>query len=271
MTIEEMKAAKSRHGLTYNILSDASGIPYGTVQKVFTGETAHPRYDTLRALEKAFYELGAADKGSLQYGQVSEVEHGIVRETARYVSKNQGEHTIEDYYALPDDVRMELIDGVFYDMGAPTTFHQRMAGEIYRQIANFIYASEGSCQPYISPIDVQLDCDDDTMVQPDVIIVCDTDKVKRRVVYGAPEFACEIISPSTKRKDYTIKNAKYMNAGVKEYWIVDPYKKYVLVYCYEDLDCPKIYPMEKSIPVNLYEGKLEIDFEQMKNWVILDD
>lgn len=268
MTIEDMRKVKKDMGITYEKLVQYSLLPYGTIQKVFTGETAHPRYDTLRALEKAFYELGAVGKGELQYGYVSEVDHNAVREAAVYVTKTQGEHTIEEYYALPEDVRMELIDGVFYDMGAPATFHQRIAGEIYRQIANFIYANNSECQPYISPIDVQLDCDDDTMVQPDVIIVCDTEKVKRRVVFGAPDFACEVISPSTKRKDYTIKMYKYMAAGVKEYWIVDPYKKYVSVYYFESPDCPIIYTLEGSVPLNLYEGRLEIDFEQIKNWVI---
>lgn len=268
MTIEEMRAVKKDMGISYGKLAEISGLPYGTIQKVFTGESAHPRYDTLRALEKAFYELGAVDKGGLQYGYVSEVDHNMVREAAVYVTRDQGEHTIEEYYALPEDVRMELIDGVFYDMGAPTTFHQRFAGELYRQIANFIYANNGDCQPYISPIDVQLDCDDDTMVQPDVIVVCDADKVKRRVVFGAPDFVCEVISPSTKRKDYTIKMSKYMAAGVKEYWIVDPYRKYVSVYFFENPDCPTIYPLGIPVPVNLYDGRLIIDFELMKDWVI---
>lgn len=268
MTIEKMRTIKREKGITYEMLVNCSKLPYGTVQKVFTGETIHPRYDTLKALEKAFYELGAVDKEDLQYGYVSKVNHNIVRETAVYVTKSQGEHTIDEYYALPEDVRLELIDGVFYDMGAPTTFHQRFAGEIHRQIANYIYANNGSCQPYISPIDVQLDMDDDTMVQPDVIIVCDRDRIKRQVVFGAPDFVCEIISPSTKRKDYTIKMNKYLNAGVKEYWIVDPYKGYVLVYYFEDVDCPKIYPFGTSVPVNLYEGNLVIEFEHMKDWMI---
>ena len=268
MTIDDMRTIRNEKGITYNMLSEHSGIPVPTIQKVFSGETAHPRFATLRALEKAFFELGATGEGKLHYGYVSQVEYGMVRGSAAYRTKRQGEFTIEDYYALPDDVRMELIDGVFYDMGAPTTFHQRMAGELYRQIANFIYDNDGECQPYISPIDVQLDCDDDTMVQPDVIIVCDTTKVLRRVVYGAPEFAIEVISPSTKRKDYTKKMQKYQDAGVREYWIVDPYQKTVIVYFFESETCPVIYPMKGDVPVNLYDGRLLINFDRFESWVI---
>ena len=73
------------------------------------------------------------------------------------------------------------------------------------QIANFIVENGGNCRPFIAPVDVQLDCDEKTMVQPDVGIVCDSSKIQRFGVYGAPDFLVEVISPSTKKKDYTLK------------------------------------------------------------------
>lgn len=88
----------------------------------------------------------------------------------------------------------------------------------------------GSCRPLIAPMDTQLDCDEKTMVQPDVAILCRNDKIKKWGIYGAPDFVLEVISPSTRRKDYTKKLSKYMTAGVREYWILDPCQQKLIVY-----------------------------------------
>ena len=193
----------------------------------------------------------------------------MVRETVAYTAKplKPGQYTIEDYYALPDEQRVELIDGVFYDMAAPTTVHQLIAGEVYRQIANFVLDKGGACTTLISPVDVQLDCDEKTMVQPDVVIVCDKDKIIRRCVYGAPDFVLEVISPSTRRKDYTKKLSKYIEAGVREYWILDPYQKKLLVYQFESEVYPQILGLEAPVPVGIYNGELMIDMKHILGWV----
>ena len=93
-----------------------------------------------------------------------------------YNVKRQGEYTLEDYYALPEEQRVELIDGVIYDMSAPTSVHQLLGTEILLVLKDYIRKEHGLCVPVASPIDVQLDCDDKTMVQPDVIVVCDLGK-----------------------------------------------------------------------------------------------
>lgn len=178
-----------------------------------------------------------------------------------------GEYTVEDYRALPEDQRVELIDGYFFKMEAPTYNHQEIAGEIHRQIANYIYEHQGACRPVISPVDVQLDCDNKTMVQPDVGILCDRDKIKRWGIYGAPDFLLEVVSPSSRTRDYTKKLAKYEHAGVREYWIFDPYQKRVLVYYFQGDSVPIIYGLDKPIPVNIFDGKLEIDLSRIHEWI----
>ena len=249
MTIEEMKQKKRERGYTYAQISELTGVPLGTVQKIFCGETVSPRYDTLLALENLF--------------QVKPV----LREEASYQIEKQGIYTVEDYRNLPEERRVELIDGYFYDMAAPTPAHQLIAGEVYRQIANFIQGEGGDCIPFISPIDVQLDCDEKTMVQPDVVALCQKEKLKKWGIYGAPDFVLEVISPSTGRKDCIKKLYKYEKAGVREYWLLDPSQKKLLVYNFEREVCPIICGLEQPVPVGIYQGELEIDFSGVVQWM----
>lgn len=256
MTIEEMKQKKLQKGYSYAQISELSGVPLGTVQKIFSGDTEHPRYATLQALEQVLKEpddrMVLNDSAAFSYGISQE--------------KRQGEYTVEDYFAIPDEIRVELIDGVIYDMAAPTFDHQMIAGEIYRQVANYIMDNNGKCKAGMSPIDVQLDCDDKTMVQPDVLILCKNEKIVKGRVFGAPDFVLEVISPSTKRKDYFKKLEKYENAGVREYWILDPYKKQLLVFFFEGDIYAQIHDLTKPVSVNIYEGKLQIRFDHILKW-----
>lgn len=251
MTITEMKKQKKVFGYTNEKIAELSGVPLGTVQKIFAGVTESPRYDTLLALEKAFHQYP---------DRVGEA-------ATQYPVKKQGEYTLDDYYALPDERRVELIDGIIYDMASPTSIHQIISTSIWRELMEYIEKKKGNCIPMVAPLDVQLDCDDKTMVQPDVLIVCDRDKVIRRCVYGAPDFIVEILSPSTKKKDMFVKLNKYMNAGVREYWIIDPKQKRILVYDFESETYPEIYGFDAKVPVAVFDGECEVDFEAIYEYV----
>ena len=120
----------------------------------------------------------------------------------------------------------------------------------------------------MAPVDVQLNCDSKTVVQPDLFVVCDRDKVRQHVVYGAPDLVVEVLSASSRRKDMSIKLSKYSEAGVREYWLVDPDKKRVLVYPLEQAELPVMYDFENQVPVGIFDGGLRIAFDQIDEFII---
>ena len=188
-----------------------------------------------------------------------------VAEAVTYLAekKKQGEYTISDYYAIPEDVRAERIDGVIYDMAPPLSVHQLLSAKIHGYLARYIEKKGGSCIPFFAPIGVQLDKDDKTIVEPDILIVCDRNQITRRGIYGAPDFVIEILSESTKKKDSYLKLMKYQNAGVREYWLVDPEKKKVIVYDFEQEEIPKIYGFDTQVPVGIFGGECKVDFAKI--------
>ncbi len=259
MTIEEMKNRVKALGYTYEQVARISGVPLSTLRKVFAGATKSPRYETMQALEKV---LRNEQPPVLKEEAVQHDVSGCGFDPDRgFRGKKQGEYTIEDYLAIPVDDRFELIDGVLFRMDSPTTTHQKIAGYLYHRIYGYIDDNDGDCQPFIAPVDVQLDCDDRTIVEPDVMILCDDTKDIRKRIYGAPDFVAEVLSPSTRRKDMLLKLHKYGEAGVREYWMIDPEHGRIMVYQFESDDATlDLYSFEDEVPVGIYDGKCRIDF-----------
>ena len=179
-------------------------------------------------------------------------------------TKKAGEFTVEDYYVISEKYRIELIDGEIYDLATPAFTHQHITGLIYCQMMNFRLENHEKCMPAIGPLDVQLNKDDKTMVQPDLIVLCDMRKNLEKKIFGAPDFVLEVFSPSTRSKDRVKKRDKYQEAGVREYWMVDPLNERVIVKDFEGgLD--GIYTFDQKIPVRISGGRLDIDFSPIKS------
>lgn len=162
--------------------------------------------------------------------------------------------TIEEIYALPDGRRAELLDGQMYDMAPPSTKHQLLIGRLNQKIANYIDAKGGTCKVIPAPFAVFLNQDDYNYVEPDLSVVCDSDKLDDRGCNGAPDWIIEIISPSTERMDYGIKLFKYRSAGVREYWIVNPRIRSVNVYDFEQEEKTRQYSFDEEICACVCEG-----------------
>lgn len=175
--------------------------------------------------------------------------------------RKEKHYTYADYLQWPDEARYELIDGEAFLMSpAPLVEHQEVAGELFRQLANQLDGQP--CRPYIAPVDVRLpradeaDAAIDTVVQPDVLVVCDPHKIDRRGVRGAPDWVLEVLSPSTAAHDQIAKRRTYERAGVREYWLVHPGDRTLTVYVLENgqYGRPEIYELKDATPIGVLPG-----------------
>lgn len=266
MTISEMKERKRDLGYSNETIAHLSGVPLGTVQKIFAGITKAPRQGTLEALEKILtVKKERNDFAREETGKTA----SMLRETVRSYGRRdpgQGNYTLDDYYALPDDRRAELIDGYFYDMSCPTHLHQLILGQLYLQLAPCV-EEHSSCEIFFAPSDVRLDRDNKTMVQPDLFIACNYQDDDIRRLNGAPDFIIEILSPSNRAHDLIRKLGKYSHAGVREYWIVDPEKMKIIVYDLEHDDFPTLFTFQDTVPVLISDGKCRVDFARIRERV----
>lgn len=170
-------------------------------------------------------------------------------------------YTYADLLDWPENERVELINGEVYMMApAPSPGHQSISLELSLQIGTYLKGK--NCRLYYAPFDVRLfekDGDQphhvDTVVQPDLLVVCDPSKLDGHGCKGAPDLIIEILSPSTRRHDRLTKLNLYRQAGVKEYWIVDPDEKTVIVMTLEDGQhyAPTAYSANATIPVGVLE------------------
>ena len=175
--------------------------------------------------------------------------------------RKEKHYTYADYLTWPDDARYELIDGEAFLMApAPLIEHQEVAGDVYHQLRNQLDGKP--CRPYIAPVDVRLpradeaDAAIDTVVQPDVLVVCDPAKIDRRGVRGAPDWLLEVLSPSTAAHDQIAKRRTYERAGVREYWLVHPSDRTLTVYVLDNgqYGRPDIYELKDETPIGVLPG-----------------
>ena len=276
MTVSELVNKKKEYGYSNEYIYQKTGVPVSTIQKIFSGTTSTPRRKTLEALSKLFEESSQKYILPDSYGFFSKESASnisFVSEEASEYQTTEGsgaldlkaghDKTLADYLALPDDIRVEMIDGVFYDMASPSSIHQQMSIHLSSLLFNHIMANNGSCVPFSAPMDVQLDCDDKTIVEPDVFVVCDRNKIKKQRIVGAPDFIIEILSPNYWFHDTIRKLKKYKKAGVREYWIVAPDAQKIIVYFFEKSPDPEEYSFADEIPVNIWNGKLKINFKEI--------
>ena len=171
--------------------------------------------------------------------------------------KLEERYTYADYCEWPEDERWELINGFAYALATPTMAHQSALIEIGRQLGNFLLGKP--CKVFVAPFSVRLNADegDDTVVEPDILVVCDEKKLADgKGVVGAPDFIVEILSPSTAKNDKGAKYRLYRQAGVKEYWIVDPDDKLLMANVLRDgrYYGTSYFEDDEAVPVEVLDG-----------------
>ncbi len=171
-------------------------------------------------------------------------------------------YTIDDIYALPEGQRAELFDGRMYDLATPNRRHQKIVGSLHFSISSYISGHGGSCEVYPAPFAVRLFANDSTYVEPDISVICDPKKLTDRGCDGAPDWVIEVVSPSTRQRDYFMKLFLYYDAGVREYWIVDADKGRIQVYRFE-AETTDEYGFGDAVPVGIYED-FSIDFSSIE-------
>lgn len=162
----------------------------------------------------------------------------VVREKAPRYGADDREYTYGDYEQWSEDERYELIDGKVFAMSAPWRLHQEILGALFTEFSIFLRGK--NCKVYIAPFDIRLpkgnepDKDIKTVVQPDLSVICDRKKLDDKGCRGAPDLIIEVISPSSIKLDISKKKSLYERVGVREYWIVYPAEKIVVVYKLDD-------------------------------------
>lgn len=179
-------------------------------------------------------------------------------------------HTYADYLSWSATYGNELIDGIAYvgEPPAPSRLHQGVVGELYRQVTNSLQGK--LARAYVAPFDVRLPkhsgADDqiDTVVQPDVVIVCDPQKLDDRGMRGAPDWIAEVLSPSTASYDRATKLPVYERAGVPEVWLVDPIDRTVTVYriAHGRYTQPVVLELRGKTPITAVTG-VSIDWDHL--------
>lgn len=169
-------------------------------------------------------------------------------------------YTVQDIEALPEGERAELIDGKIYMMAAPTLTHQDILSWLNMRIRLYLMEKKGPCRVLPAPFAVYIKNDEHNYVEPDVSVICDPDKLNEQGCHGAPDWVIEIVSSSSKTMDYIRKCSLYEKAGVREYWIVDPKEKTVMVYDFEQ-GTSKEYAFTDRVKAGIYED-LFLDFSE---------
>ena len=178
-------------------------------------------------------------------------------------------YTYKDYLTFANDERIEIVEGELFNMSpAPARIHQKLISKLSQVLQNYIDSNNGECEVYVAPFDVILKNDNEeainskSVVQPDISVICDKNKLTDSGCTGSPDMIIEIVSPSNSSHDYITKLNLYQKYKVKEYWIIDPRVKKTYVYKLgenEFYDMVNSYTFQDKVKVNIYDD-LEIDF-----------
>jgi len=301
MDTKELKLRKKALGLTTAQIALMCELPVGTVSKIFTGETKNPSYLTIDKIDRvlAHEEMLARVRAyvdailtyikehpdenvdQIQFEKKYRSEHGLNNAPLPYASSksqqwddkekfdgnlalsHMGKVTVQMLDEIGEDRRIELIDGHLIINEYPNMRHQMLVQNLGRKIDDFIRDNNGKCRMFSVGVNVFIDEDDYTLVGPDIVVLCDDSRMNEMGIVGPPDWVIEVTSPSTRGRDYGKKMHKYMDGGVREYWIIDLEKEKVTTYIEGEPMMAYVYNFEDEIPVYIYGGELKITVKEV--------
>lgn len=228
-------------------------------------QESRSRSELIREAARQYIESKEPPKIKYEYLDINPekreaVENYVMEIVSKYEDYEGERYTYKDYLQWPEDERWELIDGVPYNMSpAPSKRHQEITGALFVEFYNYLKGKP--CKVYIAPFDVRMagegESDDEasTVLQPDIVVICDRSKLDKRGCKGAPDLVVEVISPHTVKKDIIRKFDSYEKFGVKEYWIIRPEEETVTVFKLNKENKygrPEIYCRADKIQVGIF-------------------
>ncbi len=296
MDVKELKKRKKALKLTTAELAFIAELPVGTVSKIMTGETKNPSYATIEKIDKALAHEEMLARVHAYIEELLAYIHGHPDENVdqvKFEREYRKAHNLDDSplpFAMPQTAQnnaldielfhdprvneeicaqlgenrcIELIDGHLIINEMPDMDHQIIVQNLGEKIRDFIKRNKGKCKMFNVGINVFLDEDDYTLVIPDVVVLCDRGKIGKKGIIGAPDWVIEVVSPSTRTNDYNRKMHKYMAAGVREYWIIDPLKEKIITYVEGETLMACVYDFTDHVPVYIYDGRLQICMSEL--------
>lgn len=297
MKIDEIRQRKKKLKLTTYQLALLADLPQGTVSKILTGETKNPSYLTIEkidetlqqeemkarleayitAMQKYFSEHPEDEDNQKKFEEIYRSENNLNDapipfavpkddDTSIYgnLALQDNKITVSQLHKMGESRELQLIDGSVIISEMAGVSHQRMVKKLGRAISDFIddnNGNNGKCEVFDLGVNVYLNEDEYTLVIPDITVICNPGQIDEKGIQGAPDWVIEVVSPSSRQVDYHKKLYKYMDAGVREYWIVDLDRQMVSVCINGEPMQVTIYAFEDTIPVFIYDGKLSVDMQ----------
>lgn len=257
MNLEKLKKRKKELRLTNKDVAELSGVSLGTVNKIFSGATKAPQVDTMKAI------LNVLRLEEYQfYDSDMEQEKPKMKRMIPAVPENGQEPAVteEEYRTLPDRKQMELIEGRIVRHGSPAWNHQELISGVLCALRDYSKKNGCRCHAVCGPVEVRLECmNGDTVVQPDLVMLLGEEQISSRGLDWAPEFVMEVLAENEQEQELVIKPEVYMEAGVREYWVVNLYQRQVLSYWFGSSYGKKgfrldTYTFEQEVPLHLLDG-----------------
>ena len=293
MNKPDLKTRKKALSLTTAEVALLADLPVSTVSKIMTGETKNPTTLTIEKIDAALkkeearcrleayllamkdycIEHQTEDFDSSKFEKIYRKKHKLedkpISEADSLLEpypiwgnaalKKKKSVSVKEYFKMSVENRwVELVDGRMVINEAPGMAHQMLVKSINKQIEHFIDENHGDCQVFDMGVNVQLDANEDTILIPDILVICDKSKIKDFGILGAPDWVIEVVSPSTRHYDYKKKTYKYLSHGVREVWLVDPDKKVIVTYVDGEYMMSHLYQFGDEVPVAIYDGRLKI-------------